>query len=88
MIKTNEKKNIIKSVKMTEEQKNLIEENAKLSGMSFSGYILHSALKSDKKITPQILVKIQKIVNMACNLSEDNIETLESEVNKLWEYLK
>lgn len=93
MRKESEKKSVTKSIKMTAEQESTINENAKLSDMSFSSYVLNKVIHSDNSLTPEILATVQEIVNCAeraayksGNLSE--IENIKAEADKLWEYLK
>lgn len=92
MRKSSEKKEAKTSVRMTEEQKRIIQEMADQRGMSAGAYMVNSAVYSGKAITPEIMVHIQNLVNFACETVKEqapkNKAYMESEVNKLWSLLK
>ena len=60
----NEKKSIVKSIKLSPSQVQQIEEKADKKGMKFSEYMLDCALHGEKGITPEYAVKMQELVNM------------------------
>lgn len=89
----NEKKSVVKSIKMTPEQELTALENAESKGMKFSSYAVDCMIHNNNCITPEVLSIIQEIVNCAersvkprGNLIE--IENMERELKKLWKYLK
>ena len=92
MRKESEKKTKVTSLRMTEEQYLAIQEMADEKEMSISSYIVDSAIHSQKSVTPDIMVKIQKLVNTACRavekLAPDKAEKMETEAKKLWSLLK
>lgn len=65
-----EKKSIVKSIKLSPSQIQQIEEKANEKNMTFSGYMVDCALHGSQGITPQIAVKMQELVNMALELSD------------------
>lgn len=92
MRKSSEKKEKTTSVRMTEEQKQIIQEMAEQRGMSAGAYMVNSAIHSGKAITPEIMVHIQNLVNFACETVKEQAPKdksyMESEANKLWSLLK
>lgn len=66
----NEKKSIVKSIKLSPLQLQHIEEQADKKGMKFSEYMLDCALHGSQGITPQIAVKMQEMVNMALEFAD------------------
>ncbi|MDE5937001.1 MAG: hypothetical protein K2G83_06325 [Ruminococcus sp.] len=92
MRKESEKKTKVTSLRMTEEQYHTIQEMADEKDMPMGSYIVDSAIHSQKSVTPDILVKIQNLVNTACAVIEesalDKAEKMETEAKKLWSLLK
>lgn len=66
----NEKKSIVKSIKLSPLQLQQIEEQADKKGMKFSEYMLNCALHGSNGITPQIAVKMQEMVNMVLEIAD------------------
>lgn len=66
----NEKKSIVKSIKLSPLQLQQIEEQADKKGMKFSEYMLDCALHGSDGITPQIAVKMQEMVNMVFEIAD------------------
>lgn len=66
----NEKKSIIKSIKMSSLQEQQIKEQAEKKGMNFSEYILNCALHSNQGVTPYMTVKMQEMVNMVLEIAD------------------
>ena len=60
----NEKKTIQKSLKLSPQQLQQIEEQANKKNMKFSEYMLDCALHHNQEITPCIAVKMQELVNL------------------------
>jgi len=69
---SNEKKSITKSLKLSKNQWNVIEQAAKEKGMNFSQYAIETLMHGGNCITPQIAVKMQELVNIVEDIS-DNI---------------
>ena len=92
MRKESEKKTKVTSLRMTEEQYLAIQEMADEKEMSMGSYIVNSASHSQKSVTPDIMVKIQDLVNSVCESVEkfapDKAEKMETEAKKLWLLLK
>lgn len=92
MRKESEKKTKVTSLRMTEEQYQTIQKMADEKEMSMGSYIVNSAMHSQKSVTPEIMVKIQNLVNAACGVIEksapDKAEKMETEAKKLWSLLK
>lgn len=66
----NEKKSIVKSIKLSPLQADLIQKKADEKGMTFSSYMLDCALHGSQGITPQIAVRMQEMVNMALEFAD------------------
>ena len=85
------KKSITKSLKMTPENEREINEKAKANNMNFSKYLLDCALHNNNSVTPEILCKIENIIEQ-CRKSvmsdRKTIDKINEEANELWELLK
>lgn len=66
----NEKKSIIKSIKMSSLQEQQIKEQAEQKGMNFSEYMLDCALHNNQGVTPYMAVKMQEMVNIVKNIAD------------------
>ncbi|MDD6269237.1 MAG: hypothetical protein PUA84_04190 [Oscillospiraceae bacterium] len=66
----NEKKSIVKSIKLSPLQADLIQKKADEKGMTFSSYMVDCALHGSNGITPQIAVKMQEMVNMVLEFAD------------------
>lgn len=92
MRKESEKKTKVTSLRMTEEQYQAIQKMADEKKMSMGGYIVDSAIHSQKSVTPEIMVNIQNLVNTACAVikesAPDKAEKMETEAKKLWSLLR
>lgn len=66
----NEKKSIIKSIKMSSLQEQQIKEQAEKKGMNFSKYMLDCALHNNQGVTPYIAVKMQEMVNIVKDIAD------------------
>ena len=66
----NEKKSIVKSIKLSPSQVQQIEEKADKKGMKFSEYMLDCALHGEKGRTPEYAVKMQELVNMVLEFAD------------------
>lgn len=69
----NEKKSVTKSIKMSPQQEKQIREEADKKGMNFSEYMLDCALHNNQGITPYMAVKMQEMVNMILEIT-DNLD--------------
>ncbi|MBO5612554.1 MAG: hypothetical protein J5918_08165 [Prevotella sp.] len=65
-----EKKNITKSVKVSQNQYDIIMQKASEKHMNFSKYVVDCAVHGNNVITPQIAVKVQEIANTALDLAD------------------
>ena len=85
----NEKRNVVKSLKMTKQQEELIMKKAKEQNMSFSSYVLSRAIHDNSELTPEIVSIIQEIVNQIQNCSNDLKirQNTERQMKRLWEIL-
>lgn len=68
-----EKKSIVKSVKLSPTQLRQIEEKAVEKNMSFGGYMVDCAIHENNAVTPQMAVKFQELVNMVYDIA-DNLD--------------
>jgi len=70
MKKHNEKKNITKSIKISQNQYDIIKQKADERHMNFSEYVVNCAVHGNDSLTPQIAVKVQEIANTALDLAD------------------
>ena len=70
MKKDNEKKNITKSIKISQNQCDIIKQKADERHMNFSEYVVDCAVHENNSLTPQIAVKVQSIANTALDLAD------------------
>ena len=70
MKKDNEKKNITKSIKISQNQYDIIKQKADERHMNFSEYVVDCAVHGNNSLTPQIAVKVQSIANTALDLAD------------------
>ena len=70
MKKDNEKKNITKSIKISQNQYDIIKQKADERHMNFSEYVVNCAVHGNDSLTPQIAVKVQEIANTALDLAD------------------
>ena len=87
-----EKKAIIKALKMTKNECSTIDEKAKENGKSFSRYMVDSAVNGGQNtLSPQIPVMVTNIVNAAEEIAKQKnrrgITALRKDVEKLWSML-
>ena len=87
-----EKKTLVKSVKMTKNEGEIIEQKAKESGKSFSRYMVDSAVNGgENTLSPQIPVMVTNIVNKAEEIAKQKnrrgITALRKDVENLWSML-
>lgn len=66
----NEKKSIVKSIKLSPLQVQQIEEKADKKGMKFSEYMLDCVLHGEQGITPEHAVKMQELVNLILEFAD------------------
>lgn len=66
----NEKKSIIKSIKMSPLQVEQITELAEKKNMNFSEYMLDCTLHNNQGITPYMTVKMQEMVNIVKDIAD------------------
>ncbi|MBR0484086.1 MAG: hypothetical protein IJJ69_04800 [Oscillospiraceae bacterium] len=87
-----EKKGKVLSVRLTEEGYENLKEESQLHHMSMSGYLAQIAVHGKNGLTPELMVKIQRIVNVAYKAIKDyepeTAEFLEQEMHELWSELK
>ena len=87
-----EKKTLVKTVKMTKNEGSIIEEKAKESGKSFSRYMVDAAVNGGANtLSPQIPVMVTNIVNKAEEIAKQKnrrgITALRKDVENLWSML-
>lgn len=85
-----ERKEKITSIRLSDEQHKKIQTNADAAKMSFSNYIVTSAVNGNS-LTPALMVEIQDNINYACAAVEEHapekVKTMQEGVNKLWQKL-
>ncbi len=86
-----EKKGKVTSIRLTEEQHRRVQEQAKAKGMTVSSYIITTAVNGGNTITPEMLVKMQNVANMACaaveEIAPDKVESIQKGMNEIWQKL-
>jgi uncharacterized protein (DUF1778 family) len=87
-----EKKDKLCSFRANPEERQIIRENAEKCGLNLSEYMLRRCTKTENSITPEVMVKIQDIVNLACSLADEKNSYfagyLRERVKELWYLLK
>lgn len=90
MKKESEKK-VPTAIRLSPNERRIVEEKAKTMEMSVTGYIRHMAVHGDENITPNVMVKIQNLVNhahdVAKQINPDEALSLEEEANEIWSLL-
>ena len=66
----NEKKSIIKSIKMSPLQVEQVAKLAEKKNMNFSEYMLDCALHNNQGVTPYMAVKMQEMVNIMKDIAD------------------
>lgn len=76
-----EKKSITKSIKLSPSQVQQIEEKAKEKNLTFSSYMVDCTVHGNNSITPQMVVRMQELVNMVLEIagSIDSTEYIRKE---------
>ena len=86
-----ERKDMVKSIRCSENEFTKIQKNAKKAGMSFNNYLVTQGANGNKGLTPALMVEIQNHTNYACSVVEkyapDEVATMQEGVNKLWQKL-
>lgn len=86
-----ERKGKVTSIRLTEEQHELVQKKALEKGMTVSSYIITTAVNGGNAITPELLVKLQNITNEACSVMEefapDKFTAMQEKVNEIWQKL-
>lgn len=92
MRSNDDKKNVKTSVKMTNRDHDLLEQRARECGKKIGPYIVETAVRADKSITPETVAKLQNIVNFACEAVKETsprkVKEMQKEVNDLWSSLR
>ena len=85
-----ERKEKITSIRLSDEQHKKIQANADSAHMSFSNYMVTSAVNGSS-LTPALMVEIQDNINYACAAVEehapDKVKAMQEGVDKLWQQL-
>ncbi|WP_028519297.1 hypothetical protein [Ruminococcus flavefaciens] len=84
-------KSYLRTIRFPEDIVADIEREAEETGKDFSKVVIYRLRNYHKPLTPDVMVKIQNIVNhaLACVLKGSrSIQGLQREVNELWKYLR
>ena len=88
MKKIEEKKTVVTSVRLSQEQKNKIQKLADQKEMSFNGYLIAAASNGDTALDPKKLVHIQNIMNLSYELAKQyepkKISMIQKEEKAIW----
>ena len=83
-----DKKTFTTSIKMTKGDHDLLEQRAKECGKKIGPYIVETAVRADKTITPETVAKVQNIINYACEAvmetSPKMAKEMQKDVNEIW----
>ena len=87
-----EKKTSQKSVKMTQQEAEIIQQKANEKGVSFGRYMVDSAVKGDSNgNNPELMVEITDIANMAVEIAKQKnrrgMAELRRRIGLLWSRL-
>lgn len=87
-----ERKGKVTSIRLTEEQHERVQKKAQEKGMTVSNYIITTAVNGGNAITPEMLVKMQNLANMACDavkgFAPDKAESIQKGMNDIiWQKL-
>ena len=88
MRKQSEKKTKATSIRLTEHQFEVISHLAEEKGMTVSSFLGTVACHADKTWNPTVMVRVQNLVNQACEVcrtyAPEQAKQMEQEANKLW----
>ena len=86
----NEKKTVTKSMKLSHDVAEYIEVEADKLDMNFSQYMTYCALHRESAINPEILCRIENIIELCrAFIDDDKVMTkVRKEVDELWDCLK
>lgn len=88
----NEKKQMVTSIRLTEEQHQRLKKQAGDRGMTLSNYITTTAVHGETSLTPEPMIHLQNIVNEVSDIVQEYAperkEKIQREVNRLWSSLK
>ena len=92
MRKQSEKKDVIRSVRMTEEEDQNIVCLAKQRKQSVSAYMVEQSMHPGHGMRPELLVRIQNLLNTAVQsegkLDPEALNEMRKEANDIWSLLK
>lgn len=81
-----ERKEKVTSIRLSAEQHDRIKQKAQEKGMTISNYIITTAVNGNS-VTPELLVKLQDIANIACDAIKEcapkDVSKLQNEVNEV-----
>ena len=79
------------SIRLSPNERAIIEKKAAAKGMRTTAYIVHAAVHGSEGIEPKQMIAIQNIVNHAVDVvkevNPDAAKKMESEANELWRQL-
>lgn len=86
-----EKKGKVTSIRLNESQHRKVKEQAKAKGMTVSNYIITAAVNGGSTVTPEMLVKMQNLANVACDAVKESapekVDLIQKEMNAIWQEL-
>ena len=86
----NEKKTVTKSMKLSPDVAEYIEGEASKMDMNFSKYMTYCALHRESMINPEILCRIESIIEICSDYIDDDkvMKKVRKDVDELWGCLK
>ncbi len=80
------------AIRLSDDERHTVEAKAKAKGMRPTSYIAFMAVHGEQGISPEVMVRIQDVVNRAFEATKlancDEAVLLQMEANDLWSLLK
>lgn len=90
-MKRESEKKLPTAIRLSPNERRIVEEKAKAMEMSVTGYIRHMAVHGEESVSPKAMTKIQNLVNHAHDVvketNPDEALALEEEANEIWSLL-
>lgn len=88
MRRVEERRDIVTSIRLSEKQRDEIEEKASAHHMTMGTFMMHAALNANAQFDPVVLTHAQNILNIAMRLAQkyepETIKEIMEEENAIW----
>lgn len=86
----NQNKTVVKALRMSQETFEKLETEAGMRGMDFNEYVLGSALHRGCRLTPEILCRMENILQRCMQFVENQKlrKWVRKEMDKFWGFLR